>query len=111
MLFRSARIQKIKEQAECFLTDRIGIQESYDEVRSCYRTNSEGDISTLVDVIFVNADGRAYLLECGWDGTVNGYSVVTVEDYEYLREETRKVLAKRYTEEYGREVTVENVWN
>lgn len=106
-----ARIQKIKEQAECFLTDRIGIQESYDEVRSCYRINSERDISTQVDVIFVKADGKAYLLECGWDGTVNGYSVVTVEDYEYLREETRKVLAKRYTEEYGREVTVENVWN
>lgn len=105
------KIQQIKEQAEQFLNDRMEIHETYDRVRSCYQTTSEGRVSARVDVLFVKADGEAYLLESGWDGTVSSYSIITEKDYENLRERTREVMTERYTEEYGREVTVENVWN
>ena len=105
------KISQIKEQAERFLTDKIGIQETYDRVRSCYQTTSEGDISSQVGVLFVKADGTAYLVDCSWDGVVNNYSVVTEGDYEEQRRKTKEVMSGRLTEEYGREVTMENVWN
>lgn len=105
------KIAHIKEQAERFLTDNVGIQESYVKVRSCYQTTSEGSVRTLVDVLFVREDGEAHLLECSWDGIVKSYSLVTEEDYENQKEKTREVMSTRYTEEYGREVTVENVWD
>lgn len=105
------KISQIKEQAERFLTDKIGIQETYDRVRTCYQTTSEGDISSQVGVLFVKADGTAYLVDCSWDGVVNNYSVVTEGDYEEQRRKTKEVMSGRLTEEYGREVTMENVWN
>lgn len=104
-------IAQVKAGAERFLTDNMGVQESYVRVRSCYQTTSEGGVSTLVDVLFVKADGEAHLLECSWDGNVKGYSFVTEKDYEGSIEKSREVKSMRYTEEYGREVTVENVWN
>lgn len=105
------KIAGIKEQAEGFLTDKIGIQENYDKIRSCYRINSEGGISGRVYVLFVKADSKAYLVECGWDGTVDSFGVTTEEAYEESMSMTREVMARQYTEEYGREVSVENVWN
>lgn len=105
------KISQIKEQAERFLTDKIGIQEIYDRVRSCYQITSEGDISPQVGVLFVKADGTAYLVDCSWDGVVNNYSVVTEGDYEEQRRKTKEVMSGRLTEEYGKEVTMENVWN
>ena len=105
------KIEQIKEVAKRFLTENMGIQEAYESVRSCYRTNSEGSVSTRIDVLFVKENKEAHLLECSWDGTVISYSAVTEKDYEDQREMTREVMARRYTEEYGREVTVENVWN
>ena len=104
------KIEQIKEVAKRFLTENMGIQEAYESVRSCYRTNSEGSVSTRIDVLFVKENKEAHLLECSWDGTVISYSAVTEKDYEDQREMTREVMARRYTEEYGREVTVENVW-
>lgn len=105
------KVARIKEQAARFLTENMEIRESYDETRSCYRTTSEGGVSTRIDVLFVKEDGEAHLLECGWDGTVNTYAAVTVEDYEEQRELMREVMSQRYTEEYGREVTVKNIWD
>lgn len=105
------KIQQVKEQAARFLTDNMKIDESYERVRSCYQTTSEGTVSVLADVLFVKADGEAYLLGCGWDGTIKQYAVVTEKDYESSIEKTREVKSSRYTEEYGREVTVQNVWN
>ena len=104
-------IAQVKAEAERFLTDNMGVQESYVRVRSCYQTTSEGGVSTLVDVLFVKADGAAHLLECSWDGNVKGYSFVTEKDYEGSIEKSREVKSMRYTEEYGREVTVDNVWD
>lgn len=105
------KIAQVRERAERFLTDDMDIQESYVRVRSCYQTTSEGSVRTLVDVLFVREDGEAHLLECSWDGTVRSYSFVKEEDYESQKEKTREVMTTRYTEEYGREVTVENVWD
>ena len=105
------KTMQIKEQAAHFLAEKIGIQESYDKIISCYQTTSEEGVSMWIEVLFVKENGEAHLLECGWNGTVMSYSVVTEKDYRNKRELTRKVMTERYTEEYGREVTVENVWN
>lgn len=105
------KIARLKEQAERFLRDKMQIQETYDRVRSCYQTTSEGDISLRVGILFVKADGTAHLVECRWDGTVDSYSATTEKAYEEVRLQSQEVMGKRYTEEYGREVTVQNVWN
>ena len=95
----------ISKQAERFLTEKLEIQETYEEVRSYYLVNTESEkVSGTVDVLFVMADGTARKVTCTWDGEVFDYSVTTQALYEESLQETAYWLGKEYERDHGYEV-------
>ncbi len=108
----SGKIANIKRQAQDFLEEKLKIRGSYKEVKSYYRVNvTDKTVSRLVDVLFVEEDGTAYLVACRWNGEADDFSVTTKEDYEkQLREEVRLNMYYYETRE-EREVEIEIVEN
>ena len=95
----------VSEQAEQFLTEKLEIQETYEEIRSYYLVNTESEkVSGSVDVLFVMADGTVRQTSCTWDGEVFDYSVTTQALYEESLQETAYWLGKEYERDHGREV-------
>ena len=95
----------IRKQAERFLTEKLEIQETYEEVRSYYLVNTESEkVSGTVDVLFVMADGTARKVTCTWDGEVFDYSVTTQALYEESLQSTAYWLGKEYERDHGYEV-------
>ena len=94
----------IRKQAERFLTEKLEIQETYEEVRSYYLVNTESEkVSGTVDVLFVMADGTARKVTCTWDGEVFDYSVTTQALYEESLQSTAYWLGKEYERDHGYE--------
>ena len=104
----------ISKQAEQFLTEKLEIQETYEEIRSYYLVNTESErVSGSVDVLFVMADGTARQINCTWDGEVFDYSVTTQAHYEESLESTAYWMGKEYERDHGYEVEyrIESVVN
>ena len=104
----------ISKQAERFLTEKLEIQETYEEVRSYYLVNTESEkVSGTVDVLFVMADGTARQTTCTWDGEVFDYSVTTQTLYEEGLQSTAYWMGKEYERDHGYEVEyrIESVMN
>lgn len=100
----------VSEQAEQFLKEKLGIQETYEEVRSYYLVNTESEkVSGTVDVLFVMADGTARQITSTWDGEVCDYSVTMQEDYEEHIHAVAEANAKYHKEETGRDVEIQVV--
>lgn len=100
----------VSEQAERFLEEKLGIQETYEEVRSYYLVNTDNDnVSGTVDVLFVMADGTARQITSTWDGEVCDYSVTMQEDYEEHIHAVAEANAKYRKEETGRDVKIQVV--
>ena len=95
----------VSKQAERFLTEKLEIQETYEEIKSYYLVNTESEkVSGSVDVLFVMADGTARQTSCTWDGEVFDYSVTTQALYEESLQETAYWLGKEYERDHGHEV-------
>ncbi len=104
----------VSEQAKRFLTEKLEIQENYEEIRSYYLVNTESEkVSGSVDVLFVMADGTARQTTCTWDGEVFDYSVTTQDDYEESLQSTAYWMGKEYERDHGYEVEyrIESVVN
>ena len=94
----------VSKQAEQFLTEKLGIQETYEEIRSYYLVNTESEkVSGSVDVLFVMADGTARQISCSWDGEMFDYSVTTQAHYEEGLQSTAYWMGKEYERDHGYE--------
>lgn len=95
----------IRKQAERFLTEKLEIQEIYEEVKSYYLVNTESEkVSGTVDVLFAMADGAARKVTCTWDGEVFDYFVTTQDHYEESLQTTAYWLGKEYERDHGYEI-------
>lgn len=106
------KAEEMKGVAECFLREKLDIQESYEEVKTYYLVKTiNGSVSRLVDVLFVREDGSADLVSCRWDGVVSDYLVTTKEACEESLKSSAKAIAERYEKEEGEKTEVEIVEN
>lgn len=104
----------VSKQAERFLTEKLEIQETYEEIRSYYLVNTESErVSGMVDVLFVMADGTARQIRSTWDGEVVNYSVTTQAYFEENLQDTAYWSGKEYERDHGYEVEyrIESVVN
>lgn len=104
----------ISKQAEQFLTEKLEIQETYEEIRSYYLVNTESErVSGSVDVLFVMADGTARQISSTWDGEVFDYSVTTQDHFEESLQNTAYWMGKEYERDHGYEAEyrIESVVN
>ncbi|MCM1268793.1 MAG: hypothetical protein NC302_12900 [Bacteroidales bacterium] len=98
----------VKEQARNFLREKLEIQENIAEEKVYYLYNTDsGNVSRLVDVLFVAEDGTAYRVGCRWDGEVYEYAVTTKEACEERMKATAEANERYYLEEQEKEVTIE----
>lgn len=104
----------VSEQAERFLTEKLGIQETYEEIKSYYLVNTESErVSGSVDVLFVKADGTARQISSTWDGEVFDYTVTTQAYFEENLQDTAYWWGKEYERDHGYEIEyrIESVVN
>lgn len=104
----------VSKQAERFLTEKLEIQETYEEIRSYYLVNMDSErVSGSVDVLFVMADGTARQIRSTWDGEVFDYSVTTQAYFEENLQDTAYWWGKEYERDHGYEVEyrIESVLN
>lgn len=104
----------VSKQAERFLTEKLEIQETYEEIRSYYLVNMDSErVSGMVDVLFVMADGTARKIRSTWDGEMVDYSVTTQAHFEESLQDTAYWSGKEYERDHGYEVEyrIESVVN
>ncbi len=106
------KIDEIKELAERFLREKLEIREDYKEVKSYYLVNTPGgNVSRLVEVLFVREDGSADLVSCRWDGVVSGYAVTTKEACEESLRSSAELIAERRKKQEGVEIEIDVIEN
>lgn len=106
------KIAGIEGQAQSFLNEKLGIRETFAEVKKYYWINvTDDNVSRLVDVLFVGDDGASYLVACTWTGEVSDFSVTTKEKYKENLQAQKESRVNYYREREEREVEIRIVEN
>jgi len=105
----SERAVAVREQAEAFLKDTLGIDEEYEKVETCYYTYNDEEVGGFIDLLFLNKDGEACRMSYSWEGDLREYSQTTEEDFEKRVELMQEYGSAELTEERGTKVTVKVV--
>ncbi len=117
----------IKEKAADFLKNEMEIDETYAQIKHDYYTYSGEGIEGVSDTVvihFIKEDGKCYKLTFDWNGNFKGYSQSDVESFaqhvesfaqheesmaQYI-ERFAKAKGEDLTSDYGKEITVEVVY-
>lgn len=106
------KIAEIEGQAQSFLNEKLGIRETFAEVKKYYWINvTDDNVSRLVDVLFVGEDGTSYLVACTWTGEVSDFSVTTKEEYKEKIQAQKESSVYYYRRREEREVEIRIVEN
>lgn len=106
----SVKASAAKKQAVDFLENKMGITESYDEIKTGYRVYDDEELGTFVYNVFYKADQTVYVVTCCWDGTIESYISTTAERWEkHIEQETEQKI-KIFSEERGKDITIQMMW-
>lgn len=106
----SVKASAAKKQAVDFLENKMGITESYDEIKTGYRVYDDEELGTFVYNVFYKTDQTVYVVTCCWDGTIESYISTTAERWEkHIEQETEQKI-KIFSEERGKDITIQMMW-